>query len=236
MRKFYSALLIIALTVSVAAPSIATAEDQQSTAQDATTAQTTQANQTDSADDSKKPEDSPEDAATETKNRSKRIDEYKKQAAQKLTQAQQKKVTSVCKTSQEKVSSVHGRLQSAVEKRKNYYATVTGKLEELSVKLEAASIDVTELKAAMTEIDAKATAISQAATDYETALTDLSAMDCVSDPAGFKAALTVAREKRTTLQTQVQALREYMKTTVKDLLKTLREQVAQVNNASDDNV
>ena len=123
------------------------------------------------------------------------------------------------------MTSYENNLKSAVSKRQGNYKTVSSKLQELEVKLEAASIDTTNLKAAIAEVDAKAAAIAQAATDYQTALTDLASMDCVTDPTGFKAALSAAREKRAVVLADVQALKDYINANVKELLKTLRGQL-----------
>lgn len=234
MKKILSAALSLAVVFAFATPTIVAAQDkpatdpstktqtQRQTAQDTST----KVEDTNSADDT-------DDAVDDSKNRTTRIGEYKKRFSEKLTQAQQKKITNVCKASQGKVTSASNNLKNAVERRKGHYQTISTKIDDLIVKLEAASIEATELKAAKTEIDAKAAKIAQAATEYETALSDLSTMDCATDPTGFKAALTVAREKRAALLSEVQALKEYVNTTVKDLLKSVRTQLE--NNTSDDN-
>lgn len=232
MRKFLSALFSATVALSVMTPVAATAvEGTQKT--DSTTKKPAVAQTTNEG--SNKPTPTPStnttdtdkttESETESADRSKRIDAYKKKMTEKLTQAQQKKLTSVCKSSQGKVTSFQDNLKSAVEKRQGHYKTINSKLQELETKLEAASIDTTELKSVMAEIDTKAAAIAQAAADYETALSDLSSMDCTTDPTGFKAALSAAREKRAAVLTQVQALKEYVNSTVKDLLKKLRAQL-----------
>lgn len=225
MKKFVSSVLMMTMIFGVFSPLAVSAETDAKKVDDTkktTTVQETTAKTEAQTDDS-----------TESTQRDKRIDLYKKQFSEKLTQTQQKKLGTVCKSAQGKVTSYHNNLKSAVQKRSGHYETITGKLEELKTKLEAASIDTTELEAVMTEIDAKVAAIAQAATDYDTALSDLAAMDCATDPAGFRAALSVAREKRAALLNEIQGLKDYVNSTVKTLLKSLREQVANSSNGEE---
>ncbi len=218
MKKFVSSVLMMTMIFGVFSPLAVSAQTDTKKVDD--TKKTTTVQETTTKTEAQT------DDSTDSTQRDKRIDLYKKQFSEKLTQAQQKKLGTACKSAQGKVTNYHNNLKSAVQKRSGHYETITGKLEELKTKLEAASIDTAELETVMTEIDAKVAAITQAATDYDTALSDLVAMDCATDPTGFKAALSVAREKRAAVLSEIQALKDYVNSTVKTLLKSLREQIS----------
>ena len=154
-----------------------------------------------------------------------RIEDYKRQATDRLTAAQERRIANACSAAQAKVAAVQTNTSGAIERRRTAYANISEKLAEIVRKLQAGSVDTTELEASIQEMERLAAAVVTAAEAYQATIADLAEMDCAADPEGFQAALSVARQQRATVVAQAQALRDYISGTLKPLLQSIREQL-----------
>lgn len=155
-----------------------------------------------------------------------RIDKRKAELKTKLTALEQKNIPLKCKASQQgAISSLKGRITGIDTSRNNVHRELVDRLTKISDKLEAADIDTTQLDAQTTELQAKIETFKTDLATYKLAVEDLKEVDCVKDPTGFKAALEAARAAREKVAQDGQAIRVYVKDTIKPTLSQLRSQL-----------
>ena len=223
MRKVLVGVSAAFLLFAVAVPGVVYAQDDSAASQDQTTDQATN-------DGAISAQDQASDRAAE---RAARIEANKQRVTDRLSVAEERRIGAACSAAQEKVAALQGNLGEAIENRRSAYADISAKLDEVVRKLHAASVDTTGLEAAITEMNTQSSAVLAAAEAYQSTLADLAAMDCASDPNGFQATLTVAREQRATLVAQAQTLRDYITVDIKAILQAIREQLA-TNDAAEE--
>ena len=182
-------------------------------------AETDQSVQTDTA------EQSTADTEEKTK-KATRIQEYKDKVAEKISQSEENRVAGLCKGAQTVVTNMQTKLDKALENRQTTYQRISDRLAELVAKLKVAGADTAELEAAVASVDAQSAQVIALIQTHQTTLSDLSSMDCATDPAGFKAALSSARDDRKAIVAASQSLRQYVTDNLKPILKTIRENLA----------
>lgn len=151
-----------------------------------------------------------------------RIAERKTELKTRLTYAQKQLLKGKCKAAQGKLSSVGGRAKGIETSRSKVHSLVVKHLTDLSEKLQNKGADTTELDAAVVTLQEKITIFNDDLVIYKQAIADLEAMDCVTDPDGFKASLDTARATLDTLKQDANDIRTYVKDTIKPLLQTIR--------------
>ena len=154
-----------------------------------------------------------------------RLTQRKDALKTKLAAAEQQRIQTKCKNAQGVIAPLANGIETAHTKREEVYGGVIARLATLVGKLKAQNVDTTKLQS---EIDALKTQYTQYQTDmtaYKQAVTDLKSMDCVSDPAGFKASLDAARTALAKVQTDAAGIKTYVKETVKPTLQSLRTQL-----------
>ncbi|HSX46953.1 MAG TPA: hypothetical protein VLF87_03130 [Patescibacteria group bacterium] len=149
----------------------------------------------------------------------------------KLTTLEKTKITTKCVAAQGLISSVKGRVKGIETSRGEVYKNMVDRLTDLSGKLKAKNVDTTALDADIATLQGKITTFNTDLATYKQAVTDLSAMDCKSDPDGFKASLDAARSALTKVSQDALAIRSYVNDTIKPLLKTIRDQLAKTESS-----
>lgn len=213
MRKTLLLSMSAAMLLVVSMPAVVRAQTDNVNDQ-TDTATTTDADTTDST------------AADRAAGRAARIDAYKTQVSDAITATEERRIAAACKAAQTVISRLQTNLEEAITKRTRVYNNVTEKLKTIVERLQAASVDTNELETAITEMERQIAAVLDMVRTYQATLFDLAEMDCEADPAGFKAALAVARQQRTELVSLAQTLREYITVTIKDILQRLRDSLA----------
>lgn len=165
-----------------------------------------------------------EDVTAETKaeQRAARIQALKDKKQERITQLEQKRITQKCKPAQNIIDKLQSSMNKVVENRKEKYGNLTSKLSELSTKLLAAGVDTTELDSAITEIEMTISDAILLIENYNTSLSDIAAMDCESDPEGFKLTLVEARVQRTEIISLQGTLRSGVNEKIKPLLDSIK--------------
>ena len=171
-------------------------------------------------------------AESRAENRQARIDEIKNSLQERLTAAEEQRITSRCSAAQTVVDQLQSRLDTAQESRANAYAEITTKLTNLEAQITEAGVDASSLSDALTQMQTQVDGITASMIDYSTLLSDLSAMECEADAEGFKAVLETARTERADIVTQAQAIRDYLANDVKSILETLRSQLSTASEES----
>lgn len=207
-------LLIAYIAVPITAHSVS-AETTTTTVKQEDSIRTTESTTHDSATEV----ESAEDKAA----RPARITEYKKQLKETLTTAAKTRIEGRCVAAQALLKVKKSNNYSVHTARTDAYDKILSKLQELSATASAKGVDVTLLQTNITELQAKIAAFKTANTPYQLALTDLLAIDCKTDPIAFKAALEAARTKQTDVYNASQAIRTYLKETVKPTLITIKK-------------
>lgn len=143
----------------------------------------------------------------------------------KLAGAEEARLKLKCKAGQVPVKNLSGRIKGLETSRDKVYANLINKLTNVSEKLKERELDTATLD---TQIAMLKTKIETFRTDiaiYKQAVSDLGEMDCVSDPAGFKASLETARSARGKLAIDAAAIKTFVKENIKPTLVTLRTQL-----------
>ncbi len=144
----------------------------------------------------------------------------------KLTTAEQARLKLRCKAAQGLVSSLSGRITGIETSRNEVYGNVVNHLTTLSDKLKAESVDTTELNNEVTTLKGKIDTYKTDLAAYKQAVSDLSGIDCVSDPTGFKTMLETARPDLVKVGVDIKAIRSYVTDTIKPTLVSIHDQLA----------
>lgn len=155
-----------------------------------------------------------------------RIDKRKTELKTRLTFLEQKNITTKCKASQQgHVAPLKGRITGIETSRTQVHRELLDRLTKFSEKLKAAGGDTSKLDANIAELQTKIDTFNTDLAAYKQAVSDLSELDCIQDPTGFKASLEAARAAREKVSQDSQAIRTYVKETVKPTLSQIRQQI-----------
>ena len=154
-----------------------------------------------------------------------RVAAKKAELKTKLTAAQKVRIQTKCKASQGLVSSISGRVKGIETSRTQVHKNIVSRLTGLSEKLKNKGVNTDELNTAIADLESKITLFNTDLATYKLAVSDLAAMDCKTDPDGFKAALEAARTAREKVSQDFKAIRSHVQDTIKPLLKTIRAQL-----------
>lgn len=175
--------------------------------------------------DTDQPETEAPETETQKTERDARIKALKTAQKIKLAAAEKKKLQEKCQAAQGKTSSVTGRFKGIETSRGQVHENLVNRLNNLVEKLKTKGIDTTALEADIATLQTKIETFNTDLTTYKQSVTDLKALDCKTDPEGFKAALTTARTNLEKVRTDAKDIHTYLKDTIKPLLKTLRDQI-----------
>jgi hypothetical protein len=154
-----------------------------------------------------------------------RIEKRKDARKLRLSFAEKAKLTSKCKAAQGLLRAAEVRIKGVETSRAQVHENLLARLNGLVTKLKEKQIDTGELETQITELTTKIEAFKTKITDYKQAVSDLGAMDCTTDPEGFKASLEDARALRVELKDAAADVRTYLRETIKETLKGIRQQV-----------
>lgn len=154
-----------------------------------------------------------------------RIKTLKEQQKIRLSLTEKKKIQDKCQAAQGKVSSLGGRINGLETSRTKVHANLLARMENLVAKLKTKNLDTTQLEASITELEAKIATFNTDIATYKQSISDLRALDCKTDPEGFKAALQTSRTNLEKVRADAKAVHSYLNETIKPLLKTIRAQV-----------
>lgn len=212
MKSKISTIFVAALLIFSFVPVIAYAVEDSTTTEDTPTPTPTSTV-------------APTDKETAKAEREARLEKRVIDLKTRLTTAQKNRLKAKCKASQGKISSVSGRVNGIETSRTKVHAKVVKHLEELSTKLNAKSIDTATLDASIVTLKEKITTFETDLAAFKLALTDLAEMDCETDPDGFQASLETARAARKLVQEDSQAIKAFVKESIKPLLVGIRAQL-----------
>jgi hypothetical protein len=151
-----------------------------------------------------------------------RVEKRKADLKVKLTATEKLNLQNKCKASQGLVSAVKGRAKGIETSRSKVFANITTHLTDLSTKLKNRNADTKALDADIATLQTKITTFTTDLATYKQAVSDLANMDCKTDPDGFKASLLAARTALEAVNKDSQAVRSFVKDTIKPELKTIR--------------
>lgn len=154
-----------------------------------------------------------------------RVKKLKEVQKTKLASAEKKKIQGKCQASQGKMSSITGRFKGIETSRTQVHDNLVTRLNSLNEKLKAKGVVTVELEAGIAVLNTKIATFNTDLAAYKQSVTDLKALDCKTDPEGFKATLTTARTNLETVRADAKAVHTYLNETIKPLLKTLRDKV-----------
>lgn len=176
-------------------------------------------------------DDTKKDPTADLQKIKERVEKHKAELKIKLTAVQEARLKARCIGGQGIVKMGEDRLKANFPKRVKAYNELQDHLAKLIEKLKAKGIDTSTLAQQKTVLEGKISSFNTKLSDYQQALGDLRAMDCRTDPAGFKAALEAARTKRETAVQAAQDIKSYVQTTIKATLTAIRQQL-ETNNSS----
>lgn len=125
-----------------------------------------------------------------------RIAERKAKVQVQLDTAASDRLKAKCKAAQTVLKNMQQRNQNGHNNRKQRYEAISNKLTDIVSKLEKQNVNATELKNVMNQYKQKLAVFQDDFEHYNDALEDAIAMDCASDPAGFKVNLETLRSLR----------------------------------------
>lgn len=163
-----------------------------------------------------------ETTPTDPKSLAERIQKRKTELKISLTNTEKVRIKAKCKASQGLLSSVGGRVKGIETSRTQVHQNIIKHLTELSEKLKNKGVDTTELDANITKLQELINTFNIDLDAYKHAVSDLVAIDCATDPDGFKASLETARTALKKTQDDSKAIRAYVKDVIKPLLATIR--------------
>lgn len=144
-----------------------------------------------------------------------RIEKRKTELKTKLERTQETRLKARCKAAQTLLAKAQTRSEELETRRLGSYKTLQDRVAALIDKLRANGQNVTDLEAAQSTLNIKVVSLTQAYDSYQLALSDAVAVDCTTDPTGFKATLETARQFHDNIGKAYVDLR----TTIKDVLK-----------------
>lgn len=221
-----SLFVIFAALLTVPLLGSAVAYGETGTGDTVNTTTTTSPQQTSNADDTSTQntttETETEAVKTERTNRIKKEIETQKV---RLGAAEKKKIQTSCTAAQGKVAAVANRLNGVETSRTEVHQNILNRLNTAVAKLKEKGVDTTTLEADVATLSTKIDTFNTDLATYKQSITDLKAMDCKTNPEGFKAALLTARTNLEKVRTDADAVHAYLKDTIRPLLTELKKQL-----------
>ncbi len=221
MQKHFKILFVSLLcAASVTAPAFAHAESSTDSTQNKTQKPT--------------PTKTEQEIQAEKQKLKERMEKQKTDLKIKLDAAQEARIKARCKTSQGIIKTIEVRAQTNAPKREQAYQQLKDHVTKLVEKLKSKGVNTSELEKQLVVLNGKIDTFKSNKTAYIQAVSDAQNVDCAADPAGFKAALETARSKRDTLIKSANEIKDYVKTSIKPTLSTIRGEL-ESNKTSNQN-
>lgn len=152
-----------------------------------------------------------------------RLEKLKTSLKIALTNAEQARLKQRCKAAQTIAAKLNERFGTSVTTRTKAYENLVKHLTNIIAKLKAKGVDVSKLQQENVELQSKIATYKTDLASYKQALSDVKTIDCVADPAAFKAALQTARTAHDKLVNDAIAIKTYVKDTIKPTLEEIRK-------------
>jgi chromosome segregation ATPase len=165
----------------------------------------------------------------------KRLQERTTKLKAKVTATEQQRLQARCKSAQGQLSSLSGKLNQHEQSRSGTYSGLIARLSQLQGRLNGQGIDGAPLQVHIDSLKAQIDTYNTHLATYKQALSDAAAMDCAANPDAFKASLEAARVARTTVRQDATAIKEYVKTSIKPTLASVRTQLETSPKTTGDN-
>lgn len=159
-----------------------------------------------------------------------RISKYKVS----LKWSERKELSERCTPAQNKISALQKKISAAKTDRPQTYGAFVDKLTTISEKIQAQGLDTTELDAATETLGTLIEDFKTEIAAYEAIVVDLVESDCAADPNGFQATLEDARTQLAVVRDAAAAIRDHVKNVIKPELQSLRQQLEQLSEGTDD--
>ena len=166
--------------------------------------------------------------ATATETITQRVSKYKLALKTQPTAAEQVKIKANCKAAQVKGRVLSAQITQKIVVRSAAYVGITKKIEVLVTDLKASNVDTTKLETEQEELKKLITTYGTDLKVYQENISDMNAIDCLTDPTAFKAALEAARTSQATVLKDIKAIRAYINDTIKPTLTDIKN-----NNTTD---
>ena len=171
-----------------------------------------------------------ETATEDSAGRSSRVETYKKELKETLSNAAKLRIAERCVASQGLVK-VKSTNNTAITKERNEaYEKIIANLKAVAAAAQKKNVNVNTLNANVQVLETKVLAFQTANTTYQQALGDLTAVDCKTDPTAFKAALETVRKDQLAVFNAAKDIRTYLKDTVKPTLQAIKAQLKTQDN------
>lgn len=164
-------------------------------------------------------------SAKPTKTLAQRVEENKAKQTTKLTAQQEANLKTKCTLAQTKSTVLAKKVTDNDVVRGKAYKKISASLETLTAKLEAADYDATTLEDQQTMLAGLIKTYQTDTAAYKQFLADINEIECVTDPAGYKATLEAARLQRAVVNKDAVAIRTYINDTVKPALKVAQTEL-----------
>lgn len=164
---------------------------------------------------------------TTTETIAQRVSKYKLALKAQPTAAEQAKIKVNCKAAQVKGRVLSTQITQKVTIRSAVYVSVTKKVDDLITDLKAANVDTAKLETQRDELKQLVKTYGNDLKTYQENIADMNAVDCLTDPTAFKAALESARSSQAVVLKDITAIRTYINDTLKPTLKDIN-----ANNAT----
>ncbi len=165
----------------------------------------------------------------------KRIEEHKTTLKTKLDEATKKRIQLKCKAAQVTVAAHEKVFVTLGDSRSKVYDKLLVDLQKLATRLKDTGKDTTEIDADLKVAAQKVQTLKTEFKNYQQVVADVQAVDCATDPTGFKATLDAARTEREAIRKAAEDLHTYIKSTLKpafDKFKTASTGSSQSRNAT----
>ena len=167
----------------------------------------------------------PPDDQVSKEGRKKRLESYKLGFKTKLDEPSKKRIGERCVAAQSAVDKVSTRQETAVKGRSQAYSNIVERLQKLVESLKLKNIDTAELESQIVILETKIEAFNTTYAAYKTAVSDTAKTDCKADVVAFKAALEKSRSDQKLVVVAAQAVRSYVKDSIKPTLQNIKQQL-----------
>lgn len=124
-----------------------------------------------------------------------------------ISSERSQKLVKNCVSAQTRLKNIGTKDKSSADKRQETYTDLATRLNTIVRRLEIQGTDVSELKSAQSKFNSSINQYLSDMQTYKTTMDDIVVMDCKTDPSGFEATLTTARQLRAKLANDVSQIK-----------------------------
>lgn len=158
--------------------------------------------------------------------RAARLQQYREQATEKLSEIRQERIQGRCEAAQTRLQSILDEDKIKADTRIEAHTRITATIQQTVIAVDAAGASAALLQQVSDDLQFRSDQVMVALKTYITALEDITALDCTTDVEGFQAGLSLARQERANLRTLTVSFREYVKSDVKTALQQIKSELS----------